>query len=246
MTSKSVIIPQSSWQRSRWMQALVLLLFIVLTYAAPIVTHINRDRPYVLNEVIFYTGVVGSLAVAALLFILRFFYGERFGDLNLKRGRWWQNVLAGIALTALTLGTLYLLGPVIERVLPRAPNSGLGDIFYGLDQDPWLLALFVGPILAISVAGWEEISRVFLLSRWWKIASGTAWRWLGVLVSAALFGLAHFYQGPSGMANAAITGLILAVVYLRFGRVWPLIICHYLQDALQIVLFVYLIRSGVI
>ncbi|MFC1879576.1 CPBP family intramembrane glutamic endopeptidase [Chloroflexota bacterium] len=66
------------------------------------------------------------------------------------------------------------------------------------------------------------------------------------MVSAALWGLAHFYQGPSGMVNVAITGIILAVVYLRFGRVWPLIICHYLQAAFQISLFLYMMCSGLV
>jgi hypothetical protein len=94
----------------------------------------------------------------------------------------------------------------------------------GLVRDPWRLALFLGPILLIGTACFEEIARVFFLSRWWKIAPGAAWRWLGVLISAVLFGLAHLYQGPGGMANTAISGLILTIVYLRFGRVWPLII----------------------
>jgi membrane protease YdiL (CAAX protease family) len=67
-----------------------------------------------------------------------------------------------------------------------------------------------------------------------------------VLVSAVLFGLAHLYQGPGGMANTAISGLILGIVYMRFGRIWPLIIAHYLHDALQIVLLMYLVQSGVV
>jgi hypothetical protein len=75
---------------------------------------------------------------------------------------------------------------------------------------------------------------------------GTAWRWLGVFVSAAMFGLAHLYQGLTGVVTTAITGLILAIVYLRFGRIWPLIISQYLYDALQIGLVIYLIQKGLI
>lgn len=234
------------WQHTRWMQVVAILLGIVPVYGMTILSHLNQNRPYSLNDILFYIGVIASIMLVVLLLLLRFLCGESFSDLNLKRARWWQDVLGGIALAALTLGTLYLLGPVIERVLPREPQSGLGNIMNGLVRDPWLLALFVGPILAVGVAGFEEITRVFLLSRWWKIAPGTAGRWLGVLVSAALFSLAHLYQGPGGMANTAITGLILAIVYLRFGRVWPLIISHYLHDALQIVLLAYLVQSGVV
>ena len=234
------------WQRTRWTQVLAILLGLAPVYGMTILSHLNQDRPYSLNNILFYTGVIASIMLVVLLLLLRFLCGESFGDLNLKRARWWQDVMGGIALAALTLGTQYLLGPVIEKVLPREPQSGLGDVMSGLVRDPWLLALFVGPVLAVGAAGFEELTRMFLLSRWWKIAPGTGGRWLGVLVSAVLFGLAHLYQGPGGVANTAISGFILAIVYLRFGRIWPLIISHYLHDALQIVLLVYLVQSGVI
>ncbi len=73
---------------------------------------------------------------------------------------------------------------------------------------------------------------------------GAAWRWLGILVAALLTGLVHLYQGPGGVMTTAFIGLIWCMVYLRFGRVWPLLISHYIHDALQIVLFVFLIQSG--
>ena len=62
----------------------------------------------------------------------------------------------------------------------------------------------------------------------------------------ALLGLTHLYQGQSEVATFTLVGLILAIVYLRFGRVWPLMISHYLYNALQIILLVCLIWSGVI
>jgi len=87
---------------------------------------------------------------------------------------------------------------------------------------------------------------VFLLSRLWKIWSASGWRWFGVVLSAILFGLSHLYQGPAGIIDTAISGLILAVAYLIFGRVIPLIISHYLYDAIQIVMVVILIQRGTI
>ena len=233
------------WQRSRWTQALAILFSITPIYGMTITTHLNRERPYGLDEILFYTCVIATLMLVALLLLLRFLCGERFSDLNLKQARWWQDVLGGIGLTILTLGTAFFLGPVLGRLLPGNSQS-MDNILIGLTQDPLKLALLLGPGLAFGAAGFEELTRVFFLSRWWKIASRTAWRWLGVLVSAVMFGLAHLYQGPAGVANTAITGLILAIVYLRFGRVWPLIISHYLHDALQIGLFVYLIQKGLI
>ena len=233
------------WQRSRWIQAFAILIGVAPIYGMTIISHANRDRPYDLDEILFYSCVIATLMLVALLLLLRFLCGERFRDLNLKRARWWQDVLGGVGLAALTLGTAFFLGPVIGRLLPSNPQS-VDNMLIGLVQDPLKLALFLGPGLALGAAAFEELARVFLLTRWWKIASGTAWRWLGVFVSATMFGLAHLYQGPGGIANTAITGLILAIVYLRFGRIWPLIISHYLHDALQIGLFVYLIQKGLI
>lgn len=232
-------------QRSRWTQALAILIGIAPIYGMTITNHLNKDRPYSLNEILFYSCVIAPLMLVVLMSLLRFLCGEHFSDLNLKPARGWQDVLGGIGLTVLTLGTAFFLGPVIGRLLPSNPQS-VDNMFIGLVQDPLKYVLFLGPGLALGAAGFEEFARVFLLTRWWKIAPGTAWRWLGVSVSAALFGLAHLYQGPAGVINTAITGLILAIVYLRFGRIWPLIISHYLHDALQIGLFVYLIQKGLI
>lgn len=237
-------LTERPWQGRGWAQALAILLGIAPIYAMTIVTHLGRDHPYSLDDILVYTCLIAGLALVALLLLLRVICGESFGDLNLKRARWWHDVLGGVGLAVLTLGVLYFIGPVIGRVLPGKPQNGLGDVFTGLARDPWRLALFLGPGLALGAAGFEELTRVFFLSRWWKIAPGATWRWLGVLISAGLFGLAHLYQGPAGMANAALSGLILAVVYLRFGRVWPLIISHYLHDAAQIVLVVCLMRAG--
>ena len=236
---------RKSWQRSRWTQVLAILIGIAPILAMTIMTHLNKDRPYSLDEILFYSCVIAPLMLVVLLILLRFLCGEHFSDLNVKPARWWQDVLGGIGLTVLTLATAFFLGPVFGRLLPGKPQS-MDNMFIGLVQDPIKMMLFLGPSLMLGAAGFEELTWVFFLTRWWKIAPGTVWRWLGVFVSAAMFRLAHLYQGPAGVINTAITGLILAIVYLRFGRVWPLIISHYLHDALQIGLVVYLIQKGLI
>jgi hypothetical protein len=37
-----------------------------------IVTHLNRDQPYSLDDILFYTCVIAGLALVALLLLLRF------------------------------------------------------------------------------------------------------------------------------------------------------------------------------
>jgi membrane protease YdiL (CAAX protease family) len=234
------------WQRKAWVQVLAILLGVAPIYTMSILSHLSRDQPYTMNEIFFYTTVVGGIMIVVLLLLLRYLCRERIRDLNLKRGMWWQDVLGGVVLAALTLGLHNLLQDPLNRMFPREPMSGLGNFINGMAQNPWLFALFVGPVLWIGVAGFEELTRVFLLSRLWKIGPANAWRWFGVLLSAVLFGLSHVYQGAAGVVDTAINGLILAVYYLVFGRVFPLIISHYLYDAIQIVMVVLLIRRGVI
>jgi membrane protease YdiL (CAAX protease family) len=199
-----------------------------------------------MNEIFFYTTVIASIALVFLLLLLRFLCGEKIHELNLKRAKWWQDILMGLLLFILTYGLHTLLQNPLNAMFPRQPMSGLGEFFNGLAENPWLFALFIGPVLVIGVAGFEELTRVFLLSRLWKISSVTIWKWFGILLSAVLFGLAHLYQGTAGVVDTALNGLILAVCYLFFGRVFPLIISHYLYDAIQFVMVVILIRQGII
>ena len=76
---------------------------------------------------------------------------------------------------------------------------------------------------------------MYLLSRLWKVWPSTAGKLLAIVISAGLFGLIHLYQGPVHVVWATIFGLIMAFYYLRFGRVVPLILAHYVTNALQAV-----------
>jgi membrane protease YdiL (CAAX protease family) len=94
--------------------------------------------------------------------------------------------------------------------------------------------LVMGPVLVIGAGLFEELTRVFLLTRLWNIGSSTVWHWFAIVLSAILFGLIHIYQGPAGVISVGISGLILAVYYHHFGRVISMMLSHYLHDAIQI------------
>lgn len=55
------------------------------------------------------------------------------------------------------------------------------------------------------------------------------------LLSSALFGLAHTYQGPTGVLITAVLGLIFACVYAYGGRnLWLNIVVHGAYDTLSL------------
>jgi membrane protease YdiL (CAAX protease family) len=235
------------WQRKPWVQVLAILLGYIPAWIMAIISQTGGES-ITLKGVLIYTTAGAAILIVAILLLLWFLCGEKPRELNLKPGAWWQDVLGGVALGALTLLAKILLDPTINRLVPRtsASESGLGGLFGGLAQNPWLLALFLGPALVIGAAAFEELSRVFFITRWWRISSAASWRWMGIVLSAILFGLSHLYQGPAGVVSVTLEGLILALWYMRSGRIFPLIISHYLYDAVQIVQVVILIRQGVI
>jgi len=51
-----------------------------------------------------------------------------------------------------------------------------------------------------------------------------------VLIAAALFGLAHQYQGPLGVFSAALAGLVFCILYVLTGSLLVPIILHSLID----------------
>jgi uncharacterized protein len=77
--------------------------------------------------------------------------------------------------------------------------------------------------LAVSAGVCEEIAyRGFLI---WYLAAAFGMP-LGAGLSAVIFGVAHAYQGPSGILKTGIVGLILAGLYLLSGSLWLSILLH--------------------
>jgi membrane protease YdiL (CAAX protease family) len=52
----------------------------------------------------------------------------------------------------------------------------------------------------------------------------------GILVSTALFSLCHIYEGPWGVANAVLAGLLLSLIYVHYGAIHGLAWAHGLYN----------------
>ena len=222
------------WQRTRWVQAFAIL----LGYTPPLVVFISQllGGPVTAQGYLFYAMGYTLFVITVLLLLLWFLCGEKPNVLNRRPGVWWKDLLGGIVLVALTLSVKFALDPMIARNFHRASDieSGMVGLVNTLASSPWLSALFLGPALFIGVAGSEELTRVFFITRWIKISSSNAWLGVGVFLSAFLFGLNHVAQGYAGVVSVTLNALIMVLWYLRFGRIFHLIVAHYLYDALQL------------
>lgn len=219
--------------RRAWVHGLAVALVALPAYGLPIVLSlIDREPPPLKTVYLYYTGLA-VVMIPAILLVQRAICGQPVAALNLRPGVWWRDILLGAVLTAVTLGTTLLLqGPLLARFPPQA-MAAMDDFFREFISSPRLFLLMMGPVLVISAAVFEELTRVFVLNHLWQVNPSAVWRWLAILLSAVLFGLAHLYQGPAGVINAGLNGLLLAVAYALFGRVAPLMVAHYLYDAIQ-------------
>lgn len=64
--------------------------------------------------------------------------------------------------------------------------------------------------------------------------------WLAILASALLRGSYHLYQGGGQAVGNMIMGLVFGYVWLRWRRLWPLVIAHTLMDVVAFVGYTFL------
>jgi membrane protease YdiL (CAAX protease family) len=160
-------------------------------------------------------GSAVFMPIAAVL-ILIWAWASRtpFADIGLGRPKSW---IGGLAV-GLVLGVgLKLLMKAVVVPLLHAP--AVNAVFHDLAGNlPATLKFAAYVVLGAAVAE-EIVFRGFLFERLGKLMGrGAAATAATVIIVTALFGAAHWQQGPFGMLNAAVTGLIVAIVYLICRR----------------------------
>ena len=180
-------------------------------------------------------GALGAFAIAIAAVVI----GRKQGsvtDVGFKRPDSWLRVLG----TTLAFGFVYQLLSlvIIEPLLARVTGAAVDiSIFDGVRSN------FRGFLVLLAI-GWvvggflEELTfRGFVAGRiYWLFGSSTAAAWTGVTIAAIVFGLAHAYQGVSGMILTVLTGFILGVIFIfsRFN-LWYAILSHGFMNTAGIV-----------
>lgn len=239
------------WQRHPLTQLLVAIVGVAPLYAISILSSvqamISGDTPALapgssLLWSLVYVLVFGTWVVLLLYSVC----GESLPSLQLQPGRMEADLKHGLALG----GILLLLGLLFSAV---ASNLGQQDlpatnraIATALAGDNLLLLIWLGPVVWLQAALIEELYRVFLLTRLWRVWPSRTGLALVVFGSSLLFGLGHAYQGPLGMLGTGLIGLVLGWHYLRHGRFLPLLIAHGLYDNCALLGMVLLVRHGLL
>jgi membrane protease YdiL (CAAX protease family) len=146
-------------------------------------------------------------------------------------------LLAAATAVALQLVSTYVTEPLMIRFAQRPADLSEFRPLVGNVK----LALGVLPLIwAFAAFGEEIVYRGYILTRLADAggASPRAWAY-SVFGSAVLFAIGHYYQGPTGMIDSGVTGLVLGTLYVRSGHnLWPAILAHGLTDTIALVIIV--------
>jgi hypothetical protein len=217
----------------RWRYLIDIVVLVAVTFlldaalGALIPAPINWEKGFVFDAI----GKMLLVGVAWGLIRLR---GERLADIGLKRpASWTRTFMIGIGFAAIVFIAMY----VSEKAGFRRDLSKFKEVQGNLE-----LTLF-GVFYALIGAGFYEefMFRGFLMQGLAMLfgASRSAWI-VACVVQGALFGAAHAYQNPLGIAITGTLGILMGLVVLASGRnLWPVIIGHGLFDASRFVLFYF-------
>jgi membrane protease YdiL (CAAX protease family) len=172
-------------------------------------------------------GIVFDLVPAALVvFLLWRTARPHLGRLGIDLGQPWRDAVGGLGLAAL-VGVpglaLYLAGRAIGITVHVVPNA--------LDAFWWTV-----PVLVLSAARAAILEEVVAIGYLFARLSELGWgRWQLILASALLRGTYHLYQGFGAFAGNIAMGILFGWLYTRYGRILPLVIAHFVIDALTFV-----------
>jgi len=173
-----------------------------------------------------------KIIVLTVLFLLLRLEGEGFKALGLSARDWPKHLGVGLLFGLVMFVALNVaLGSVMNSLLPRTATSG-----------PSILAFFKEPRnllawLPIGIFGGgvvEELERIFIFTRFEKWL-GRPGLILGIVLSSAMFGLGHRYQGLGIAISTAVSGVLFALVYLRRRSALEPITAHAFSDVLAMV-----------
>jgi membrane protease YdiL (CAAX protease family) len=215
-------------------RAAALLIVVGLPASLMIWYRAHQSTGFASIELIAYPLIFGSLGIAIILLLKRFFLGESLSSLNADEGSLATDILWGIGLTVIYFLLFFAARYTLSDLLAFRPNRELLGLMLDMRDEPWMVALWFGPVLWIGIALYEELVRAFLLSELWSFSENKLWISTVILIAAAVVGITHWSQGPYGVVTIAIKGIVIGAFYFHYRRLLPLVIAHVLYDGLQV------------
>jgi membrane protease YdiL (CAAX protease family) len=151
-------------------------------------------------------------------------------------GSWRRAVLVSVAAAVvLQLLSTFVTEPILTALTGQSTDLSMFRPLVG--NVGWLL---VGLLVVWTLAafGEELVYRGYILNRAADLGGRSRAAWIVALVCVSVgFGLGHLYQGPTGVVDSTVSGLLLGGLYLAFNRnLWIPILTHGFTDTIALFL----------
>ena len=155
-----------------------------------------------------------------------------------------RDVVIGAALGVGFLFLKYWTDPLFYDLFEaRPPSAEIIQLITVVANDTWLLVLWLGPVVWIGIAGFEELWRVVVLRRFWAAFPSASGKWGSLVLVSVLIGIAHGYQGPAAILSIMMKSMLMGWYFMATGRTRALIVAHAVYDSVQILMAVISIRQ---
>lgn len=167
------------------------------------------------------------ILLSAIIVIMVSLFTGGLKQIGLSRSVYPLGSLLGIAIgmaIVINLTSLYIITPVIENLTNTKLQLGAFSSIEG-NTSVYLISLLIGWV----IGGFAEeiIFRGFLLSTIMGWIPGKTGEIVGVIVTSAIFGYLHEYQGLSGQLSMVVVGLFLGGIFLmNRKKLWLNIVLH--------------------
>lgn len=201
------------------------LIILLLVSASVVVAGMNKQP--------------GAGIAAALLLIgaVLLFGHKGLASLGLSWPGQWGKTVAVAFLLGLGISLLSTL--FIDPLAVRITGNNHDLSVFGHMRGNWKLLLLWVAAAWLGAALLEEVVfRGYLLSEFARLLGrGFAGTLTALLLSTAVFSLAHWYQGPSGVISTGFVSIILSVIFILNGyNLWLPILAHGFIDTVGLLL----------
>lgn len=221
---------KSIWRESKWLAGGELLLAVLILVGHNIFDIVPvSETPF-----IFLLGWI-SLRLRGL----------GWSAVGLIKPVSWRRTILIAVLSAIGLQLLstFVTEPLITLVthLPTDLSQ-----FKPLVGNLKLLVIYLFLIWTLAAFGEELVYRGYIMNRMADLGDRTPRAWaISLLAVSSLFGLGHFYQGPTGVIDTGITSLILGGLYFYSGRnLWLPILTHGFSNTIGLFLIFFGLIPG--
>jgi membrane protease YdiL (CAAX protease family) len=174
-----------------------------------------------------------------IAFVLLLLWARRWdwSYIGLTKPMSWGRVwLQAIVLSILLLVVVDLiLTPMVEVF--SGEEVDLSD-FDGLRGNFVSYIIFIVFMWVVAAFGEEFVYRGLMVRRLgFLLGDNKSGLWMAVIFSSILFGIAHRYQGLSGMISTGTVGFIMGAIFINSkNRLWLTILTHGVYDVIGITL----------